>query len=155
MNAKAKRVEYLVMKFLNERRADRGLDRLTTDSALRSAAREHSRDMARRGYLAHESDQHGGPSDRVKKYDTVAENIDMEKNLWPKSAGKIAGSAVESWMQSTGHRNNILRDSHRIQGVGVWKADRDVYLTHLFSPSRSNKNRRKPLTSVAKRLLGH
>lgn len=152
MNGKAKRVEYLVMKFINERRVERGLDRLDTDNALRSAAREHSRDMARRGYVAHQSEHYGGPVDRVKNYDRVAENIHMEEKLWGNSPIDIAGQSVKSWMQSAGHRENILRNSNRIQGVGVWKSGQTVYLTHLFSPERPAKAPEPSLNKIRQKV---
>lgn len=133
MNSKAREVEHLVAKFANERRLQRGLDRLDSDRALTAAAREHSRDMARRWYFDHESKRYGEPTDRVKKYDSVSENISKEIN-WNQSPGSIAGDAIEGWMKSPGHRHNILESNHTRQGVGVWKNGDEVYLTHMFLP---------------------
>lgn len=131
MNSKAKKVEHLVMKFANERRASRGFARLDTDNALVSAAREHSRHMAKNDYLSHYSRERGPVERRVSKYSVLGENI-SKKYDWNRSPGLIAGEVVESWMGSTGHRRNILKADYVRQGVGVWKTGDYVYTTQIF-----------------------
>lgn len=138
MNAKARKVEHLVAKFANERRADRGLDRLDSDRALTSAAREHSRWMAKTGNYRHFRDsgdgvRGGGPSDRVNVYDEATENCHQIFG-WNRSPRSIAAEALDGWMTSKGHRENILKADHVRQGVGVWRNGDAIYLTQMFVP---------------------
>lgn len=138
MNSKARQVEHLVAKFANERRASRGLDRLDSDRALTSAAREHSRWMARHELLTHYrgaglKHKTRGPSSRVKKYEDVAENISKRWD-WSRPPGKIAGHILDGWMRSKDHRENILKADYVGQGIGVWKNGDIIYTTQMFLP---------------------
>ena len=89
--------ESAVIERTNAARAQRGLPPLQIDASLMNGARNHARWMAGSRSLAH-----GGG---------VAENIAM---------GQVsAGEAVSSWMNSSGHRANILDGSHTRIGVAM------------------------------------
>lgn len=128
MNPKAKKVEYLTAKFINERRVDRGRDRLDTDTALVSAAREHSRDMARRGFFDHVNPDGDSPHDRCHRYDNVGECITQVYGF-SRSAGRIAGDIVEQFMKSKRHKKNIMDPENHRMGVGVWKKGDKVFVS--------------------------
>ncbi len=104
-----------VVTATNAERAKHRLPPLTADARLAAAAQAHSADMVARGFFAHEDPGGRGPSDRVLaagyRYSVVAENI---------AAGqRTAAEVVEGWMNSPGHRKNILRREVTQIGVGT------------------------------------
>jgi len=97
----------------NERQA-RNLQPLTMDAQLSEIARLHSADMARRDYFDHVNLEGESPADRATKrkykWGAIGENI---------AAGQPTPAVVvDGWMNSPGHRSNILGQYKRI-GVGV------------------------------------
>ena len=117
----------------NAERAHRGLRPLTVDARLGAAAQAHSADMVQRGFFAHESPDGRQVWDRAVAagyaYRKVAENI---------AAGqRSAEEVVRGWMESPGHRANIL-DGDLAQ-IGVGRADGGsygVYWTQVFGTPR-------------------
>ena len=103
-----------VVRLVNMARADAGCSPVRVDSRLTTAARLHSEDMARQGYFSHTSLDGRTPWDRIRAQgypSGSAENI---------AAGQKTASAVmTAWMNSPGHRANILACSSRAVGVGV------------------------------------
>jgi len=150
------RVELLIHKELNERRAEYGRTRLLFDYALTNIARQHSRDMVRRDFFAHENpDGHGfaeryasaGYDCRVPtgdgRYLTGAENIAMTYYQEPiindtrhDTPAELAEGIVQQWMNSTAHRENLLVGHWRAQGIGVVVTEDEngtaVYVTQNF-----------------------
>ncbi|WP_046469056.1 CAP domain-containing protein [Allosalinactinospora lopnorensis] len=102
-----------VVELVNEERADAGCDPVRIDADLTAAAEKHSADMAARDYMAHESPEGTTPAERAARegYDVLtAENV---------AAGQASPEAVmESWMNSDGHRANILDCDNKAIGVG-------------------------------------
>ncbi|RLN67515.1 hypothetical protein BBJ28_00021829 [Nothophytophthora sp. Chile5] len=91
---------------VNEERAAQGLSALCANSKLQSAAKRHSDDMAANNYMAHDGADGSTMSQRITDagYDwtAVAENV---------AAGQEnVDSVMTSWMNSEGHRANILGD---------------------------------------------
>ena len=111
-------VRAAVLCLLNVQRAARRLPLLRANTALRKAARRHSRDMIRRSYFDHQ--RIGGP--------TLADRL-RRVGYWPATAGENIGmgsgplatpvNMVTAWMDSDGHRENILERRFRDLGVGV------------------------------------
>ena len=151
-------LERLVHDFVNLKRTQGGAPALEIDEALSSVARGHSEDMARGGYLDHESPAGLSPSDRAeeaaylcrKDYNTyytegIAENIYQgwlygstvyvgpvatKDYLSPRA---IAAGAADGWMDSPGHRENILNPAYNRVGTGVAIAqDERVLITQNF-----------------------
>ncbi len=142
---------------INRERVKRNLSRLEWNGALSKIAGRHSRDMGRRNYFSHRSPEGYGFSDRYRKSgyscsvtveDTIyagAENI-YQNNLYDRvvfvngkarydwnSAQKIAETTVDGWMDSPGHRKNILSPYWKTEGIGVFIApDGRVYITQNF-----------------------
>ena len=152
-------IEASVHYLINEQRAENGLASLGYDTALASIARTHSRDMARRNFFAHENPDGLSPSDRADRagyksfkdhgtYTTngIAENI-LQTNLassvthingvptsynWRTMDGLVE-SAVDGWMNSPGHRKNILNATYEKEGIGVVIGpENKVYMTENF-----------------------
>ncbi|MCD0451916.1 CAP domain-containing protein [Actinocorallia sp. API 0066] len=106
-------VEAKVFALTNAERAKAGCPALRADARLVRAARKHSTDMAVNGYFAHDSQDGRSPWDRIKAegyLDPGAENI---------AAGYPTPEAVvKGWMNSDGHRANILNCKLKALGVG-------------------------------------
>ena len=109
----------------NEQRTG-GRAKLEYDNALADIAQAHSEDMARRGYFSHDSPENVSPFQRARNANyprfASAENI-------AKTSSADVKQVVTAWMNSPGHRQNIL-DDHKYIGVGVAK---DVQGLHLWT----------------------
>jgi uncharacterized protein YkwD len=107
---------------LNRRRAAEGKRKLRNNQRLAKAARAHAADMVRRDYFAHTAP--GGVSfvDRIMKQDYVSpgQGWTLGENLaWGSYELATPKEIVRSWMQSPGHRANILNGRFREIGIGV------------------------------------
>lgn len=106
--------ENLAVKLTNAQRAEHGCAALRVDVRLRTAAREHSKDMHARHYFEHDSPDGTTPWDRIKAagYSAPgAENIAM--------GYATARAVIDGWMNSPGHRANILNCSLKAVGIGI------------------------------------
>ncbi|MBR4721125.1 MAG: hypothetical protein IK057_05120 [Clostridia bacterium] len=118
-----------VLRLVNEQRANYGLSALTYNTKLESVAYAHSKDMAVNNYFSHTNLSGQSPFDRMKaagiSYRSAAENI---------AAGqKTPQEVVNAWMNSSGHRANILNSSVSQMGVGIYSGGSyGVYWTQLF-----------------------
>ena len=109
--------EQEVFNLINQKRAANGLAKLKIDDELQNVARIKAQDMVNNNYFSHTSPTYGSPFDMMKSfgitYKTAGENI----------AGHSSNSgAVEAWMNSSGHRANILNSSYNYTGIGVVKS---------------------------------
>lgn len=103
-----------ILKLVNQERAKAGLTALELSSKLTEIANIKARDMADKNYFAHESPTYGTPFQMLKhfgvSYTYAGENI---------AAGqKSAEEVMNSWMNSSGHRANILNENYTQLGVG-------------------------------------
>ena len=107
-------IEREVVTLVNAIRAQNGLSALTLNEELSAVARVKAEDMAQNKYFSHTSPTYGSPFDMMKKfgisYRTAGENIAMGYST--------AQSVVDGWMNSPGHRANILNASFTQIGVG-------------------------------------
>lgn len=106
--------ESAAVRLTNVERALHGCSALRIDVRLRSAARAHSVDMHRRDYFDHNSPDGRTPWDRIKAAgyaDPGAENI--------AKGYATAQAVVQGWMNSPGHRANILNCKLTAVGIGV------------------------------------
>ena len=150
-------LEKRIHVLINEERRKHGLSALTGNDALSRIARKHSSDMAKRNYFSHYSPEGHDFSYRYKQegYSCAipvneriylgAENI-FQNNLYDRvvfiddvahyewnSMAKIAETTVQGWMNSPGHRKNILTPHWKNEGIGVVVSPDDkVYITQNF-----------------------
>lgn len=107
-------LERRVVELVNAERAAHGLPALELSESLCDGARMKSRDMAANGYFSHESPTYGSPFDMMRalgiSYRSAGENIAMGYSS--------AEAVVNGWMNSEGHRANILSASYTRIGVG-------------------------------------
>ncbi len=113
---------------VNDFRWAHGLQPLRIEPIISAQARQHSLEMVSRGAISH-----AGFEERLKKigeklpYRAGAENVAA-------SAGyeNPAGTAVEGWKASPGHRNNMLGD-FTLTGIGIAQSDQGKYfITQIF-----------------------
>ena len=118
--------EQEVIRLVNEIRVENGLKALTYDWELSRVARFKSQDMKDNNYFAHNSPVYGTPFQMIKNfgisYRTAGENI---------AKGYATPQAVvNGWMNSSGHRANILNASYTRIGVGY--VANGNYWTQMF-----------------------
>jgi uncharacterized YkwD family protein len=106
--------ENKVLELVNVERQKAGLSPLKMDEPLRKVARLKSEDMKANGYFDHNSPTYGSPFDMMKKfgisYTMAGENIAMGQ--------RTPEAVVTAWMNSPGHRANILKPGYTFIGVG-------------------------------------
>ncbi len=115
-----------VIRLVNEIRRQNGLGELTASAELSHVARLKSQDMHDKGYFDHTSPTYGSAFDMLRSfgisYRTAGENI---------AYGYSAPQAVvDAWMNSSGHRANILNASYTQIGVG--HVQDGNYCTQIF-----------------------
>lgn len=136
-----------VFRLTNQRRRQHGREPLRRDATLRDVACRHSRDMIERGFFARENPDGQAPHDRVAEghrrlVGTTGENIwsrsrTSGRGARNESARALAQSIVEGWMQSPGHRENILRPRFSHLGVCAVQTDGELRVTQLFADVRA------------------
>jgi uncharacterized protein YkwD len=128
-------VERAIATLTNRERVAKQRPPVAWSDALAQVARNHSRDMLRRRYFDHRSPEGAGPADRVTRagisFRRCAENIFSITN-GPTAANSLAAVVVKAWMDSRGHRRNLLDDGVRRVGVGAAAAGRTVVFTQVF-----------------------
>ena len=110
---------------LNQERRARRLRKLRLNGRLSRAALLHARDMARRNYFSHESLTGASFLDRIKRtgYLRTADSWSVGENIaWGSGRYSTPRAIVRSWMQSPGHRANVLQPRFRERGIGVVRA---------------------------------
>ncbi|WP_335872997.1 SafA/ExsA family spore coat assembly protein [Bacillus sp. 2205SS5-2] len=126
---RTKSIESEVLRLTNVERAKYGLPALRDEWQLARVARYKSADMRDKGYFSHTSPTYGSPFTMMKnfniQYSAAAENI---------AAGQSsAAQVVQDWMNSEGHRKNILNGSYTHLGVGYAKGGAyGHYWTQMF-----------------------
>lgn len=103
-----------VVDLVNAQRAAQGLSALTMDAKLTEVAQAKAQDMHDNGYFSHTSPTYGSPFDMMRafgvSYRTAGENIAMGYSS--------AQAVMNGWMNSSGHRANILNSAYTRIGVG-------------------------------------
>lgn len=103
-----------VFNLINQQRQNNGLVALKVDEEVQRVARIKAQDMVDNNYFSHNSPTYGSPFDMLNSfkvsYKTAAENI---------AGNSSNSSAVTAWMNSSGHKANILNNSYNYTGIGV------------------------------------
>ena len=106
--------EQEVLNLINKNREERGIKTLKTYSKLQQIAKLKAVDIVTNNYFSHNSPTLGTPFEMLKSYgidykisgENLAGNINSER-------------AVNAWMNSSGHKANILNSSFNYTGIGV------------------------------------
>ncbi len=136
-------LERKVHEGINAERVSNGGFALEWDGALAALARAHSDDMTKRGYFSHATPEGLDQTDRLHRAGLscrkgfrygIAENLTIETSLG--NSDRTASEAVRGWMNSFGHRRNLLNGAYTTTGIGAsfgtWRGYKAVYLTQVF-----------------------
>jgi uncharacterized protein YkwD len=140
VSKRTEEIERLIFDKTNAEREARGLHELTWDSSLANTSREHSVDMAQNDFFSHVNLKGEDPTDRARRHSFNVEKsigggafmVGIGENIGEMPTGNIVGigyvshdpdsiatAQVQSWMESPGHRSNILDPQYDKLGVGV------------------------------------
>jgi len=106
----------------NQVRAQSGLGALAENGALTAAGAAHSADMVQRGYFDHSSPEGGSFSDRIlaARYAGAGDGWTVGENLaWGTGELSTPAGLMRAWMNSEGHRENVLKGAYREIGFGL------------------------------------
>jgi len=120
--------ESKILQLVNTERAKTGAKALVSSGECTKLARMKSKDMVDNNYFSHQSPTHGSPFDMLKSnkvnYMYAGENIAMDQS---------ADAAFKAWMNSEGHKKNILNPNFTELGVGIAPKGNGSYIyTQLF-----------------------
>ncbi len=127
-------VQQQILTLVNLERKKANLQPLTLNSKLGQAAQSHTNDMVSKNYFSHTSPSGGTMTSRVKAtgyvYSAIGENIAAGKNT--------ANATMNQWMNSPGHRANILNPKYRELGVGYAPSNDQYryYWTQVFGAAQ-------------------
>ncbi|MCZ7420415.1 CAP domain-containing protein [Verrucosispora sp. WMMA2121] len=120
-----------VVKLVNAERAKAGCGALSIDDKLMTAAQRHSQDQADHRNMSHTGSDGSDPGDRIDRVDyawrTYGENV-----AWNQ---RTPAAVMDAWMNSDGHRANILNCAFTEIGVGVARSN-GPYWTQVFAAPR-------------------
>ena len=123
-----------VIDLTNAQRKQNGLPALQADTQLSNVAQTKSDDMRKNGYFSHTSPTYGSPFDMMRdfgvSYRTAGENIAQGQ--------RSAQEVVNAWMNSEGHRKNILSKDFTHIGVGYDSSGH--HWTQMFIGKITSKN---------------
>lgn len=115
--------EKLLLDLINQERAKNNIAPLVADPELMGVARTKANDMTKNNYFSHYSPTYGSPFDMMRQFGisfkAAAENI---------AGNSTVEGAVNSWMKSEGHRNNILNGNYNYTGIGISKSAKYGYV---------------------------
>lgn len=116
-----------VLNLVNAEREKNGLSSLSLNSQLSNVAQIKSEDMNNNHYFSHNSPTYGSPFDMMKQFGisfkTAGENIAMGQTS--------PEQVVNGWLNSEGHRKNILNPDFKEMGLGYYKGN-STYWTQMF-----------------------
>jgi uncharacterized protein YkwD len=125
-------LERQIQEKVNSERRENQLAPLIWNEELALEARRHAKNMAERHFFSHEDPKRGEISRRLDssgiEWNRCAENLYKEKDV-----PNPAEDAVKSWLQSPGHRRNMLDSGLAETGIGVANADDGtIYVVQVF-----------------------
>jgi uncharacterized protein YkwD len=116
------RAEAATVCIINKIRRRRGTRALKNNAQLYDAAQKHANDMVQRKYFSHVSQGGTGSTARIKStgYMSGADRWQVGENIaWGTGSYSTPAAIVQSWMNSPGHRQNILRRTYREAGLAI------------------------------------
>jgi uncharacterized protein YkwD len=127
-----KDLEAALLDSVNRVRADHHLVPLRRDPMLDAVARAHSRDMALRGFLAHETPEGVNPVGRLDRGGVTGFSLAGE-NIGLTNRGDPNREIVVGWLESPVHRENLLAPFFNTTGIGIAVAPSGaLYYTQVY-----------------------
>jgi len=108
-----------VVNLVNQERAKAGLQPLKTDSALTGMALDKAKDMYNKNYFDHTSPTYGSPFDMMNQYGITYRSAGENIAKGQRSPEEV----MNAWMNSPGHRQNILNSSYNLIGVAYYNGE--------------------------------
>lgn len=132
--------EQALLHHTNQARRNAGLPTLQHDEALALAARHHSHEMLELDYVAHESPRPENRSPRERAARAGAIMTGVGENLaWLSNPLDVGAQAVSGWLDSPGHRQNLLNPDFTHVGFGVARNQRgQVWITQVLGRKTLN-----------------
>lgn len=125
--------EHRLFEMINRERAKLGLASVQLDGAMSSAAREHALDMADAGKLNHAGQDGSDTAMRARRVGVQSWQMLGENIAFNQGFDDPVAFAVERWMKSVKHRENIANPAWTHTGLGIARtADGSVYFTQVF-----------------------
>ncbi len=117
-----------MLGYINADRKANGLPALTLTKTLSDGAYLKSKDMAVNNYFSHTSPTYGSPFDMMKSlgisYSAAGENIALNSSI---------KGAHDAFMNSSGHRANVLNRGFSKLGLGIYQENNSLYVTQWFT----------------------
>lgn len=137
MHYHAERTDALAAKIsqrVNNARREHGRDAVEHVDALNYVADDYATTLRYSTEYGHRVD--GGPGDRAPRF------VDVRENLHRRDAGRVnvaatATATVTAWLESPGHRENLLSSQMRVAGLGVAAATNKLYVVHVLAAGKS------------------
>ena len=112
-----------VLDLINKARSKANVTPLQVNDLLASTAQAKANDMVENNYFSHESPSYGSPFEMMQNagitYKTAGENI---------AGNSSVENAVNSWLASDTHKQNILSNAYNYVGIGITKSDTYGYV---------------------------
>ena len=143
------RVEEEIFKCANRERAKAGLSKLARNPILDKAARFHAKNMAKNDFFSHDDPQGRGPAQRIDIFGSWEAFTGIGENI---AAGRNSpADTCQDWMESPGHRRNILDSSFRAMGAGFAMGDTELrfYYVQEFGERNVGGSAPKPRAAPA------
>ncbi len=131
-------VEKTILQLVNKERSMQSLMLLKNDEKLADVAKTHANSMVEAKKLSHVGKDEMSPAQRVRAgYPEllfgVFENIATSN---AETEDEVASSIVKAWMESDGHKSNILNTNVNYSGIGVAEGENGIfYVTHILTES--------------------
>lgn len=115
---------------VNSYRRSNGKGALSRHAGLEELAQQHSEAMARSGKLSHAGDStRSGIASSKYQIRATAENV----MRWPVRGGRDPQKMLQTWIDSSGHRRNMLDGSYQVTGLGIAQNDEgNIWVTQMF-----------------------
>lgn len=127
-------IEQAIFQRVNQERTSAGLPALNYNTTMEKYARIKSKDMGDNGYFSHEDLQGELITEQMKadgvSYNAWGENIAYIQGI--NNNSDLATQFMDNWMNSSGHRANILSTKFSSIGIGVYKIGNTYYATQEF-----------------------
>ena len=130
---RAQTLEQRIFQAINQVRQENKLAPLKWSARMAEVARAHSARMATKRFFSHEDPKFGGPDNRLSTAG-IAWRLCGENIFEEHGEADPVRSAVRGWMQSSGHRKNILTRGFTHTGIGVAIGRDGTYMiTQMFA----------------------
>lgn len=130
-----------LLELTNRQRQNNGLPRLALSQSLGRAAQNHAGDMVNGNFFSHTGSNGSSVADRAREegyqFQMIGENIAMGTNRTP-------SSAIEGWMNSPGHRANILNPNYTEIGFGIALRGNEYYYVQVFGRGSGSSSAAAP-----------